>query len=221
MQTRSEFTGCAATGTPDTCPKCNATVPPAAQFCGACGTSLTRDSLRPSAAPAQPPPVPIRGAAGFGAPNDNQITVLVNQQAAFDVALTSVAALSVGAFKASLQSQAPPQNIRFRVVCKSFWRTGGIPVEYNGDIQISRVAPGQSLVQVLLKLNWSSVVPSLFLCALGLASLTYFLGGFGFFFYSILIGYGCWDTSVQYPAKLTRDFFAAMQKAESQPFGRN
>lgn len=138
------------------CPRCNSALPAGAQFCGACGSALGAPPQPPPQAYAPPPPMPsmpnvAARFSGGGGGNTKQVNVAATAPDAFNTAMN----ILQGA-EADVHWSQPPQAAKFVLTRKSFWSTGGMPIKYDGDLQVSPVGPGQSSVRLSLKVRWGS-----------------------------------------------------------------
>lgn len=200
------------------CPRCNGALAPGAQFCGACGSPVGPAAAAhqppPAYAPpppgyAPPPPMPnlgnmargFAGSAGGGA--SKQINVNAPPPAAFDTAMGVIEAMG-----AEVHYRQPPQGARFLHTYKSMWSTLGIPIKYDGELQVAPNGPAQSVARVSLKVRWGSALP-LFLTQ---AAITFFGSMFNiyfavylFFFMALFIGISAWTVSGSIPEKALKD----------------
>lgn len=199
------------------CPRCNGALAPGAQFCGACGSPIgpaAAPQPPPAYAPpppgyAPPPPMPnigamARGFAGSaGGGNSKQININAPAPAAFDTAMGVIDGMG-----AEVHYRQPPQGARFLHSYKSMWSTLGIPIKYDGELQVAPNGPAQSVARVSLKVRWGSALP-LFLTQ---AAFTFFASMFNiyfavylFFFMALFIGISAWTVSGSIPEKALKD----------------
>lgn len=200
------------------CPRCNGALAPGAQFCGACGSPIGPAAAAPQPPPAYappppgyapPPPMPnigamARGFAGSaGGGNSKQININAPAPAAFDTAMGVIDGMG-----AEVHYRQPPQGARFLHSYKSMWSTLGIPIKYDGELQVAPNGPAQSVARVSLKVRWGSALP-LFLTQ---AAFTFFASMFNiyfavylFFFMALFIGISAWTVSGSIPEKALKD----------------
>ncbi len=72
-----------------------------------------------------------------------QVGLNVDQGTAFAQAIAAV-----GTINGQVMWQAPPQTIKYSVIKKDFWTTGGQKVTYVGDITVTGSGPRQSQVRI-------------------------------------------------------------------------
>lgn len=141
------------------------------------------------------------GSAGGG--NSKQININAPAPAAFDTAMGVIDGMG-----AEVHYRQPPQGARFLHSYKSMWSTLGIPIKYDGELQVAPNGPAQSVARVSLKVRWGSALP-LFLTQ---AAFTFFASMFNiyfavylFFFMALFIGISAWTVSGSIPEKALKD----------------
>ncbi len=75
-----------------------------------------------------------------------QVGLNTDQASAFTQALAAI-----GNTKAQIMWQAPPQSIKFSLIKKDFWNTGGSKLNYLGDVTVTPAGPRQSTVRIECK----------------------------------------------------------------------
>lgn len=194
------------------CPRCNSALAPGAQFCGACGSPLgvaPQPPHQPAYAP--PPPMPqmpsmanmARGFSGGGGGNSKQVNLNAAPMDAFNTAMGVIEGMG-----SEVHYRQPPQGAKYLLTYKSMWSTLGIPIKYDGDMQVAPSGPGQSVVRLSLKVRWGSALP-LFLVQ---AATTFFASMFNlyfavyfFFILALYLGITAWAVSSSLPEKALKE----------------
>ncbi len=218
------------------CPRCNGALAPGAQFCGACGSPIGPAAAAPQPPPAYapppgyaPPPMPNVGAMARGFSGGGGNSKQINLNAAPGDAYNTAMRVLEGA-GAEVHWRQPPQGARYLLTRKSFWTTLGMPIKYDGDLQISPIGPGQSTARLSLKLRWGSAAGLLLSQAAVVlvgSMFNIYLAYYGLFFIAISLGITAWTLSSSVPEKALKELsdqiaaggggFAPQQPAAPQP----
>lgn len=144
-----------------------------------------------------------RGFSGAGGGNSKQVNVAGSPAAVFDTAMRVIEGMG-----AEMHYRQPPQGAKFLLAYKSTWSTMGVPIKYDGDVQVAPNGADQSVVRLSLKVRWGSAMP-LFLTQ---AALTFFGSMFNlyfavyfFFILALFLGITAWTVSGSLPEKLLKD----------------
>ncbi len=202
------------------CVGCGAALPAEAKFCGVCGrpAAAMAAAAPPQTAPA-PPPMPqmpqmTRGFSSSGG-QSKQATFTGSPQEAFAQATRAISASG-----GELTWQQPPQAAKFLLIRKSFWGTGGIPLKYDGDLQVMPAAPGQTTARFALKLQWNSAVPLLLMQVAAViiaAMFNYYIAAFALILIVASLAFTAWNASSGVPDKALDDIIRALQSGGAAP----
>lgn len=202
------------------CPRCNSALAPGAQFCGACGSPLGAAPQPPQQQPPYTPPPPMpqmpsmanmaRGFSGGGGGNSKQVNLSSDPASAFNTAMNVIEGMG-----SEVHYRQPPQGARYLLTYKSVWSTLGIPIKYDGDMQVAPTGQGQSVVRLSLKVRWGSALP-LFLVQ---AATTFFASMFNlyfavyfFFILALYLGISAWAVSSSLPEKALKEMADKMMQ---------
>ncbi len=200
------------------CPRCNSALAPGAQFCGACGSAIGAGAPQPPPQYAPPPPMPqmpnmanmARGFAGGGGGNSKQVTLNAAPMDAFNTAMGVIEGMG-----SEVHYRQPPQGAKYLLTYKSMLGTLGVPIKYDGDLQVAPSGPGQSVARLSLKVRWGSALP-LFLVQ---AAFTFFASMFNlyfavyfFFILALYLGITAWVVSGSLPEKALKDMADKMMR---------
>ena len=150
--------------------------------------------------PAYAPRPAAFGAAAGGPVGQGQVSL--EPPEAFAAALQAIAASG-----GQLTWQSAPNAARFNMVKKSFLTTGGLAVNYAGDLQVQRTGPSQSTVAMSLKINWNNYIPIALTSVIAMVLFLMWNPGFGMLMILLMgasIGYSAWQLSSQVPELFLR-----------------
>ena len=161
-----------------------------------------------------PPPMPhvsniARPAPSAGSGPSRQATIAGAQHDAF-----SRAVQVLGANTAEITWRQPPQAAKFVLTRKSIWSTAGVPIKFDGDLQVTPVGPGQSTARLALKLRWGSAMPLMALQAgsiLIVAMMNYYVAMYALILIPAALGITAWNVASAIPEKALTDLINAMQ----------
>jgi hypothetical protein len=194
------------------CPKCQSTNTITARFCLTCGAPLQNvpgNGAFQYAPPAPSFPPPQTNSTGFlGGASPTDTTLGMSVQSAYNASL--VAIQSAGG---TVKSQQAPYLIRFEIVKKSFWGTGGMRMRYDGEIALSPAGSRQTAVRITLKLQSSSKNTILGMYAATGLVLMLFWAGFGF----VVGAVGTVIAWHKYGTRMPNDIAEALSTAMAQP----
>lgn len=218
------------------CPRCRANNPPGQPACGACGGPLITFGGPPQMAPGQMPPGQMApgqmmpgqmmpgqmmpeqmmpgqmppgqmgpGMMGPGAvPNPERcLTVAADPMTAYSQALGAIQMLG-----GQVTWQNPPATAQFVISKKDFMNTGGVNVRYSGELLVSSMNPGQSMLALSLKPDWGSAVPLLAMMAVCMLVL-FFMNGNMLWIMVGAVGCGmsAWNVANKLPNGIAKDVF--------------
>jgi hypothetical protein len=196
------------------CPRCHATVPADARFCAGCGATIAADTgtnagpnpgpnAGPNVGPPPPPPnnyppPPPPPPNGYGPPQpppgftrgvslgagggSAQATVNADPSTAFAQVIAAL-----GGEKAQVMWQSPPQSAKFSWGLRDMWNTGGLKINYVGDVTVMPAGARQSTVRVDCKPESLSSLLGICIGGTLLGAMMFMRGGLGMI---ILIGGG-------------------------------
>lgn len=189
------------TGTATACPRCNGALAPGAQFCGACGSAIGAAAPPPQPqgyAPAMPQMANLaRGFSGGGGGNTRQVNLSSAPMDAYAAAMRVIEGAG-----AEVHWAQAPQGAKFVLTRKSFWSTLGMPIKYDGDLQIAPHGPGQSTARLSLKIRWGSAAGLMLSQAAVVligSMFNIYIAYYGLFFIAISLGITAWTVSSKVP----------------------
>jgi hypothetical protein len=150
-----------------------------------------------------------RPAPSAGSGPSRQATIGGSQHEAFSRALQVL-----GANNAEITWQQSPQAAKFLLTRKSVWSTAGVPIKFDGDLQVTPVGPGQSSARLALKLRWGSAMPLMALqggSILIVAMMNYYVAMYAIFLIPLALGITAWNVASSIPEKALTDLVNAMQ----------
>lgn len=140
-----------------------------------------------------------------------QASVTADQGTAFNQVLAAI-----GSAKAQVTWQSPPQSVKFAMVRRDFWNTGGVKVNYVGDVTITPTGPRQASVRVDCKPETLSTIISVGIGATLLGAFLNMQSGAGVFI--LLLGgvataWSVYNLSNSVPKGIADKIVAGLQMA--------
>jgi hypothetical protein len=134
---------------------------------------------------------------------DRCLTVALDPMVAYSQALGAIQMLG-----GQVTWQNPPATAQFVISKKDFMNTGGINVRYSGELIVSSMNPGQSMLALSLKPDWGSAVPLLAMMAVCMLVL-FFMNGNMFWILVGAVGGGmsAWNVANKLPNGIAKDVF--------------
>lgn len=146
----------------------------------------------------QMPPM-ARGFSTTGG-TSKQVTLTGAPQDVFAQATRAIAANG-----GELHWQQPPAAAKFLLGHKNIWTTGGVVLKYDGDLQVTPAATGQSTARFTLKLQWGSAIPLLLLQVFAVifaAMFNFYIAAFALILIAASLGFTAWSASSGVPEKV-------------------
>ena len=122
---------------------------------------------------------------------------------------------AIQAAGATITWHAPPHSAKFELVHRDIKNTGGMKVNYTGELTVSEVGPSLSLASIAVNLSWSSMMP-VFLMSFGAAFVLVFMvpvyAGFLMLLAILLCAYYAWVFASKVPTDYADKFVTGLPR---------